>query len=148
MSFLDGEHKMSKWPKDVRDYVISNPKKEILVCQSVRSKHELMRARVVGRAVCISYNSRLNCFVAWNVVPNLENVEKGEKVRFELRAGNQKLYTANPVLTVFDEPVYNPSKTVKHQKVCVFPVDDFTVFYNDYETYMTQKTTDLLNISK
>lgn len=143
MRALDGEQKLSNWPRDIYNYIKANPKKEILVGQSVRSEHKVMAARAIGKRVFISYNSRLDCFVAWNMKANLGNARGVDIVCLKLNTRSQKAYAANPKLTSVYQPVFELSKSMRYQKICMFPVKDFFDFYSNYERYMAPNPAEL-----
>lgn len=142
MRALDGEQKLSQWPREIYNYIKANPKKEFLVGQSVRSEHEVMAVRATNRRVFISYNSKLNCFVAWNMKACLGDACGADMVRLKLYAYSQRAYAVNPKMTAVYQRVSNPGKPVRYQKICIFPVTDFIDFYNNYEIYLTPNPAD------
>lgn len=142
MLLFDGEQKLSKWPKDAVAYIKAHPRNEILAGQSICSMHKFMAVRMAQKRVCISYNSKLNCFVAWNAQANLGNARGAEDVCLKLYARNQKEYAAKPEMTAFYQPISKPGKQITYQKICVFPTEDFVEFYDHYETYMTPNPAD------
>lgn len=143
MRALDGEQKLSQWPREIYNYIKVNPKKEILVGQSVRSEHEVMAVRATDRRVFISYNSKLACFVAWNMKACLGDACGADMVKLKLFAHSQRVYAANPKMTAVYQPVSEPGKPLRYQKICVFPVTNFMDFYDNYKTYMTPAPFDL-----
>ena len=136
MRALDGEQKLSQWPREIYNYIKANPKKEFLVGQSVRSEHNVMAARATGRRIFISYNSKLACFVTWNMKANLGNASGADIVCLKLNTHSQKVYAANPKITAVYQPVFEAGKPMRYQKICIFPVADFIDFYDNYKTYM------------
>ena len=137
MRALDGEQKLSNWPREIYSYIKANPKKEILVGQSIRSEHKVMAARATGRRVFISYNSKLNCFVAWNMKAGLGDACSADMIRLKLFARSQRVYAATPKMTAVYQPVSEPGEPMQYQKICIFPVAEFMDFYDNYKTYMT-----------
>lgn len=142
MLLFDGEQKLSKWPKDAVAYIKAHPKNEFLAGQSICSTHKYMAVRMAQKRVCISYNSKLNCFVAWNAQANLGNARGAEDVCLKLYARHQKAYAAKPELTAFYQPISKLGKQITYQKICVFPEKDFVEFYDHYKTYMVPSVTD------
>lgn len=142
MLLFDGEQKLSKWPKDAAAYIKAHPKNEILVGQSICSMHKFMAVRMAQKRVCISYNSKLNCFAAWNAKANLGNARGAEVVCLKLYVRNQKAYAVNQEMTAFYQPMSKPENQITYQKICVFPVKDFVEFYDNYETYMATNPID------
>lgn len=136
LGILDGEQKLSDWPKDALEHIKANPNNSIAVSQSTRSKHKLLATRLMGKSLFIGYNKKMQCFAAWELAPALLGLHPHDDVYLKISKRNLENYKKNPVFTAFSEKRFRNGKLIAEQKIWVFPEHNFIDFYNNYETYL------------
>lgn len=136
-TMFDGIQRTNDWPGEIVNYMQAHPKREIIVSQSIRCKHQIDWNRTQDKRLFIGYNKKFNLFVAWNVEANAVGYINGERIPFELDtkmlSGLQNI--ADIVCFYVNAGRYGNNHKV-YQKVCVFPETFFRYFYDSYESIM------------
>ncbi len=139
---------MSKWPRHIAEYVSKNVKRNFILTQSKHSKHKIMATRLEDTDVLISYNPDAEYFVAWSAPINtIQNIDDRDDVHFVLR-NRSHIAAGTKFSSVYENTgSYTDIKSGKvfsrvYKKICVFSVENFIEFYENFEKYILPNSKD------
>ncbi|MBQ4036754.1 MAG: hypothetical protein IJC84_01350 [Clostridia bacterium] len=141
-----GTAKMTKWPKVIRDFIAQAPEQPMYFGQSQRSTHRLLKESLAKADIFISYNEKLDLFVAWNAAVQRSQWQIDEfYINFSLNSTFLK--KVSKISNLSFEAFYKQTGMYQkfgnvYEKILVFSPKKFEEFFFNYAILMKPKTSD------